>query len=212
MQSSRCAEDGSSKVVPYTPGTRPGDYQPTPPDFTPAFRPGLGKVATFGIKNGAQFRLDPPPALHSDKYAPDYNEVKRVGDANSSERPRDRTDGARFYAVTDTVLYNPAARQVSEAQGKTLSENARIFALLTMAIFDAAVAVFDSKYFYDFWRPVTAIRAGDSDGNDKTAPEHYSFDQESAAHQGRRVASYILRHQLRPVRAPSGEQAISPEE
>jgi hypothetical protein len=166
------ADDGSSTVVPYPPGTEPGDYQPTAPDFTPAFRPGLGKVATFGIKSGAQFRLGPPPALHSGKYARDYNEVKRVGALDSTERSQYRTEVARFYAATDAVpLYNLAARQVSEAQGKSLSENARIFALLTMAIFDAAVAVFDSKYFYNFWRPVTAIQAGDTDGNRKTDPD-----------------------------------------
>jgi hypothetical protein len=104
------ADDGSSAVVPYTPETGPGDWQPTPPDFTPAFRPGLGDVATFGIENGAQFRVGPPPALHSGKYARDYNEVKEIGDVSSTERPRDRTDVARFYEVTDAVpLYNPAS-------------------------------------------------------------------------------------------------------
>ncbi len=156
------ADDGSSAVVPYTPGTRPGEWRPTPPDFVPAYRPGMGQVATFGIENGVQFRLDPPPALHTAKYARDYNEVKRLGDVNSAERPQDRTDVARFYGVTDAIpIYNPAARQVCEAQGRTLSEKARIFALLNMAMFDAAIAVFETKYFYNFWRPVTAIRAGD---------------------------------------------------
>jgi hypothetical protein len=166
------ANDGSNAVVPYTPGTGAGAWQPTPPDFAPAFRPGLGQVTTFGIKNGAQFRLGPPPALYTGRYARDYNEVKKFGDVNSTERLQDRTDVARFYGVTDVVpLYNPAARQVSKAQGKTLSENARIFALLNMAMFDAAVAVFETKYFYNLWRPVTAIRAGDKDGNRRTDPD-----------------------------------------
>jgi hypothetical protein len=98
--------------------------------------------------------------------------VKRFGDVGSTERPQDRTDVARFYGVNDAVqLYSPAARQVSIAQGKSLSQNARIFALLTMAICDAAIAVFDTKYFYDYWRPVTAIRAGDTDRNRKTAAD-----------------------------------------
>jgi membrane-associated phospholipid phosphatase len=98
--------------------------------------------------------------------------VKRVGEVNSAERPKDRTDVARFYAVTDVLpLYNTAARQVSEAQGKTISENARIFALLNMAIFDGAIAVFDTKYFYNLWRPVTAIREGDRDKNRRTDPD-----------------------------------------
>ena len=165
------ANDGSDIHTPYTPGTEPGQYRPTPPDFTPAFRPGLGNVTPFGIRHGAQFRLGPPPALRSGRYTRDYNEVKRVGDVNSpeSERPKDRTDVARFYEASDGVqTYYPAARQVSQAQGKTLPENARIFALLGIALFDSAVAVFDTKYFYNTWRPVTAIRAGDTDGNRNT--------------------------------------------
>ena len=165
-------DDGSNRVVPYTPGTKPGDWQPTPPVFAPPFGSNIGKVDTFGIENGRQFRSSPPPDLHSDKYARDYNEVKKVGDVNSTSRPQDRTDVARFYGVTDALpIYNPAARQVSQAQGKSLSENARIFALVNISIFDAAVAVFESKYFYDYWRPVTAIRAGDKDRNSKTDPD-----------------------------------------
>lgn len=164
------ANDGSLDDTPYTPGTEPGEYRPTPPDFTPAFRPGLGQVTPFAIESGAQFRLAPPPALGSRRYARDYNEVKKVGDVSSSERPPDRADVARFYAVTNPVplLYNPAARQASQAQGETLAQNARIFALLNVAIFDAAVAVFDTKYFYNYWRPVTAIHLGDRDGNRRT--------------------------------------------
>ena len=163
------ADDGSDTDTPYTPGTEPGRYRPTPPDFSPAFRPGLGQVKTFAIRSGAQFRVGPPPALRSPRYTRDYNEVKRVGEAHSTSRPPDRADVARFYAVSDIVqIYFPAARQASEAQQKTLSENARIFALLGMATFDAAVACFESKYHYDYWRPVTAIQLGDDDGNGKT--------------------------------------------
>jgi hypothetical protein len=166
------ADDGANKVVPYTPGTKPGDWQPTPPGFGPAFGTGIGEVDTFAIKNGRQFRLSPPPPLHSDKYARDFNEVKKIGDLNSTSRSQGRTDVARFYGVTEPIpIYNPAARQVSQAQGKSLSENARIFALVNIAIFDAAVAVFETKYFYNFWRPVTAIRGGDKDRNRKTDPD-----------------------------------------
>jgi hypothetical protein len=163
------ADDGMNTDTPDTPGTLPGQYQPTPPDFTPAFRPGLGAVKTFAIRSGAQFRVPPPPALRSARYTRDYNEVRKVGDVDSHDRPPDRADVARFYAPPDIVpIYFPATRQVSQAQGKTLAENARIFALLGMAIFDAMVACFDSKYFYDFWRPVTAIHLGSSDGNRNT--------------------------------------------
>jgi hypothetical protein len=162
-------DDGSNDDTSYTPGTAPGRYRPTPPDFTPAFRPGLGQVDTFAINSGAQFRVDPPPALHSARYTRDYNEVKKVGELHSSHRPPARAAVARFYAVNDAVqIYFPAARQVSQAQGRTLAENARGFALLGMAIFDAVVACFDSKYLYDLWRPVTAIHLADHDGNHKT--------------------------------------------
>ena len=268
------ANDGTDNDVPYTPGNAPGQYRATPPDFTPAFRPGFGQVETFAIESAVQFRVPPPPALRSARYTRDYKEVKRVGDVASTDRPRDRADVARFYAVNDAVqIYFPAARQASLAQGKTLAENARIFALLGMAIFDVGVACFESKYFYDYWRPVTAIRLGDSDGNSKTdvdagwtnfvptppfpsypsghaslggaakrvlermfGPDghritlasaqipdvvlhytswkqiiddvndarvyggvHYRFDQEEGNRQGKRVATYVLRHLLRPV-------------
>ena len=165
------ANDGSTTVVPYTPGTRPGDWQPTPPAFAPALLPGWGLVRTFGIKNGAQFRSNPPPAIHTGKYARDYNEVKEVGHVNSTERPQDRTDVARFYITPAVPIWNSAARQVSAAQGKTLSENARIFALLAMAICDGLISSMETKFYYNTWRPVTAIRAGDTDGNQKTDPD-----------------------------------------
>ncbi len=163
------SDDGTNTNPPHAPGTEPGDWRPTPPDFLPAFRPGLGQVNTFAIESGAQFRVPPPPALGSARYARDFNEVRRVGAVDSTARPPDRADDARFYAVNDAVqVYFPAARQVSQAQGRTLAENARSFALLGMAMFDATVACFESKYHYDFWRPVTAIRLGDRDGNPRT--------------------------------------------
>jgi hypothetical protein len=113
--------------------------------------------------------VPPPPSLRSHRYTHDYNDVKKVGGVDSTDRPKDRADVARFYAVAEPVdIYFLAARQASLAQGKSLSENARIFALVGIAIFDAAVACFDSKYFYDFWRPVTAIHLASSDGNDNT--------------------------------------------
>jgi hypothetical protein len=153
------ADDGSDIEVPYEPGTKPGEHRPTPPDFTPAFRPGMGRVVPFTSCSTAQFRPEPPPALDSARYARDLAEVRKGGDVNSPTRTRYQTDIARFYEVTDAVqLWYPAARQVSRAQRKTLSQNARIFALLGMAMFDAVIGVFEAKYHYNYWRPVTAIR------------------------------------------------------
>ncbi|MBC7854253.1 MAG: vanadium-dependent haloperoxidase [Pirellulaceae bacterium] len=163
------AGDGWDAVVPYVPGTEPGDWQPTPPALAPAFLPHWGQVTPFGLEEGSQFRLPPPPALRTGKYANDYLEVMLLGRFDSPFRPQDRTDVARFYAAATPVqVFNSAARQVSAAQGKSLSENARIFALLAMAMGDAAIAGWETKYHYNFWRPVSAIQNGDLDGNRKT--------------------------------------------
>ena len=128
-------------------------------------------MTTFGIVDGAQFRSAPPPMLTSPRYTGSYVEVKDVGSVDSQDRPPDRTDVAHFYIISAVQVYNPAARQVSAAQGKTLSENARIFALISMAICDGLISSMESKYFYSRWRPVTAIQAGDTDGNPKTIPD-----------------------------------------
>lgn len=160
------ADDGFDTEIPYTPGSGAGRWQPTPPDFAPAYRPGLGLIAPFGLKSGGQFRAPPPPSLRSRKYARDYQEVMEVGAADSAERPQDRADVAHFFAAADTEMtHHPAARQLSAAHGLTLVENARLFALLAMAGFDSAVACFESKYHYNTWRPIAAIRAGDADRN-----------------------------------------------
>jgi hypothetical protein len=166
--------DGAANASdpPYTPGAEPGDWQPTPPGFAQALFPNWGKVATFGIKDGAQFRSDPPPAIHTGKYARDYNEVKAIGEVNSPVRPQGKTDRALYYGVNFPVhVFGESARQASTAQGKTLSENARIFALLHMAMADGLISSMESKFYYEYWRPVTAIRAGDTDGNKKTEPD-----------------------------------------
>jgi hypothetical protein len=165
------SNDGWDAVVPYTPGTTPGAWQPTPPAFGPAILTGWGQVATFGVANGARFRSKAPPAINTGKYARHYNEVKEVGEAGRGARPPDRTEVARFYIASAVQVYNPAARQVSAAQGKTLSQNARIFALLAMAVCDSLISSMESKYFYNYWRPVTAIIHGDLDNNGKTAPD-----------------------------------------
>jgi hypothetical protein len=168
------ANDGWNAVVSYTPGNGPGAWQPTPPQFAPALLPGWGQVTPFGLEEGSQFRSPPPPSLGSGRYTHDYNEVKTLGSAtaDSQSRPQDRTDVARFYDVTSPVYaWNTAARQVSLAQGKSLSENAQVFALLAIAMCDASIAVFETKYHYNFWRPVTAIQGAATDGNENTDPD-----------------------------------------
>jgi hypothetical protein len=162
------ADDGSSDPVTYTPGTGPGVWRPVPASQVPLL-PGWGQVTPFGIESGSQFRLQAPPHLQSEKYANDLNEVKLLGRIDSAFRPQDRTDVARFYALSSPVMvWNSAARQVSAVQGKTLSQNARNFAVLGMAMADAAIAMWDTKYTYNFWRPITAIQLADTDGNPLT--------------------------------------------
>jgi hypothetical protein len=166
------AGDGSATPMPYTPMTGPGFWQPTPPAFGPAILLHWGKVKPFGLTNGDQFRTNPPPALTSVRYRRDYNEVMEVGGVDSTERPPDRADVARYFAITSAVqAWNPVALQLSADHGMSLSELARTLALLNMAVNDGLIASMDTKYFYNFWRPVTAIRAGDTDGNTRTQPD-----------------------------------------
>jgi hypothetical protein len=125
----------------------------------------------FGLESGSQFRLGPPVLLASGRYTQTFDEVAAVGATDSTQRPSDRADVARFYAAVSPVgVWNDVARQISTVMGKSLSENAHDFALINMAIGDGAIATFDTKYHYKFWRPETAIRNALNDGNDQTAP------------------------------------------
>ncbi len=258
------------------PSMAPGEWQLTPscpPQGGPFLH--LRNVAPFGIERSDQFRADPPPALTSRRYARDLNEVKAVGALESPNRPADRADVARFYAaVLGLPTWNVAAQQVAVSQKRSLEANARAFALLNMALFDAVISVFETKYHETFWRPETAIPAADVDDNPWTDPDpafkpfvttpchpsypsahaslghaarktlerlygtgphsielaspavpdvrlqytsfeeithdiddariyggiHFRFDQQAGGKQGRHVASYILRHHLRPAR------------
>jgi hypothetical protein len=172
--------DGSSPPQFYLPESiDPGAWQLTP--GCPAAG-GVGfqwqNMTPFGVPSVpgsqawiAQFAPGPPPSLTSERYARDYNEVKRVGSVSSDllERPQDRADVAQFYAVSSpSFVFNLVARQVAAAEGSSLSENARALALLNMASNDSLVASFWTKYHYKFWRPETAIVDGNLDGNAKT--------------------------------------------
>jgi hypothetical protein len=118
-----------------------------------------------------QFRPGPPPALTSAVWARDYNEIKAVGGKNSTTRTAAQTEIARFWETTAPTIYYPLARSVANMPGRDVTQNARLLALTGEAMDDALIAVFDAKYRYNFWRPVTAIRNGDIDGNDATERE-----------------------------------------
>ena len=170
--------DGSSPPQFKTPGPAvPGEWQATVScPIVNGVASGIAfqwqNVIPFGIGSAKEFLLGPPPALRSNEYAKTYNEVMTVGSLDSTERPPDRSDVATYYAATSpTQAFNQAARQIAQEQRRSLSENARALALINMAINDSLVAAFFNKYHYNFWRPETAIHAGDTDGNRKTESE-----------------------------------------
>jgi hypothetical protein len=162
-----CANDGSTAPDGYRPHTTAGIYVPT---VMPAV-PHWGKRKPWVLDRPDQFRPGPPPTLTSDTWTRDYNEVKALGSRNSTQRTAEQTAVARFWEATAPAVYWPVARSVATASGRDLTDNSRLLAVAGMAMDDALTAVFDAKYTYNFWRPVTAIRNGDLDGNDATVPE-----------------------------------------
>ena len=168
---SKRAEDGRNATVTYTPGSGPGVWVPTPPAFLAAQAPETPFVQPFALNSASQFRPEPPFSLTSEDWARDYNEIKALGPAVGSIRTPEQTDIARFWSDNPPLQWNRAWRALSVAKGLGLADNARYFAMLATASADALIACWDAKFFYNFWRPVTAIRAGDTDGNSETAPD-----------------------------------------
>ena len=159
-----CADDGALAPEVYRPHAAPGVYVPTTGPAVPHW----GARRPWVMSRGDHFRPGPPPALTSAVWARDYNEIKAVGGKTSTQRTPEQTAIAKFWEATLPVVYWPVARAVAGAPGRDLTDNARLFALAGMAMDDALIAVYDAKYHYNFWRPVTAIRNGDLDGNDAT--------------------------------------------
>jgi hypothetical protein len=169
-------EDGSDApwVDPAFPqGTEPGEWRFTPDFPVPiAFAPYWGSVTPFALKKGSQFRPPKPYHVTSSHYAADYNEIKLLGGDGAttpSARTPDQTEIGLFWIESSPLAWNRLARAVSAGRGLDLSENARLFALLNVAMADGYIASWEAKYHYLFWRPITAIRLGDSDGNPDTA-------------------------------------------
>ena len=165
--------DGASLSVPYIPNLAPGFWQRTPPFFRPPDLPQWPYLTPFAMTNGAQFRPPGPPALDSTEWAEAYQLTQSIGAANSTIRTTEQTLIARFwsdfsYTTTPPGHWNLIAQKVTASLGNSIEENARLFALLNVAMADAGIAVWDAKYTFDFWRPVTAIEAGDTDGNSAT--------------------------------------------
>jgi PAP2 superfamily len=142
--------------------------------YVPTTLPVAAEAAKFKpwlMQNPAQFRPLAPIALKSQQWARDYNEIKDLGGRTSTKRTQEQTDTGRFWVVTGPPAWNPVIRALAATRKLSLIENARLFALAHMAGADAYIAVFDAKYTYNFWRPITAIRNGDIDGNPATRPD-----------------------------------------
>ena len=158
------ASDGSAKSVAIAAGSKPGAYRPTPPALIPAWAGQWGDVTPFVLRSSAQFRPGAPPAVDGDLARSDVADVRSVGAKDGSTRTDEQSEIARFWYENSTQGWNRIARNVTEARKLDLHENARLFALLNLALADGYIAVFDAKYHYGYWRPVTAIReSGASD-------------------------------------------------
>ena len=151
-------------IEPYRPATSPGLYVPTtiPTGWS------LGMHRPWFMKNAAQFRPGPPPALKSERWARDYNEIKALGSSKSTVRTPEQTEIAKFWATALPDVHLGLARSVATAPGRDVTRNARLYAAVTAAMNETETSVFEAKYHYLFWRPITAIRNGDRDDNSAT--------------------------------------------
>jgi membrane-associated phospholipid phosphatase len=164
------SNDGSNaQPIPYVFGNAPGDYQSTPPNFPkqPQFTH-WSRVTPFALESASQFRPGGPPRLTGDRYSDAFDQVKLLGIAGSTTATPDQALTGRFWNGAIQNYWNEIAQTASLAHGLTTAQNARLFALLNLSFADGVIAFYDAKYTYNFWRPVTAIRAAAADGNPDT--------------------------------------------
>lgn len=164
------AGDGYGAPYTYTPSGLPGRWAPTPDEMIPAQFKFLGSTDPWVIASPSSLRPGPPPALDSAGYTAAFNEVKSFGSATSVTRTADQTDAANFIANVSSP-FERIALNAAESDGLSSLASARMFAMASVAYADAVTSVFEAKYYYDFWRPVTAIRAADIDGNPDTVAD-----------------------------------------
>jgi hypothetical protein len=157
-------DDGAAAADTYRPVTPPGQYAPT----AAVASAGVGAWTPWVMARADQFRPAPPPALTSALWTRDLNEIRDIGGLNSSLRSEEQTTVAQFWFVTGARAWNPMVAQLAIAKQMDLLDCARLFALTSLAGMDAYIAVFDAKYYYNFWRPLTAIRNADQTGNPAT--------------------------------------------
>jgi hypothetical protein len=175
----RLGEEMALKAI----GSRSGDGYGAPNAFRPVTQPGvytetmltygwdISTMRPFALTSPSQFRPPPPIALSSEEWAKNYNEMKDYGEQGSTKRTPRQTEDAKFWLTVSPGSNQPLARQIAIKKNMSIVDSARFMTLVTMAQMDAAIAVFDAKYHYTFWRPITAIRNGDIDGNPATEPD-----------------------------------------
>jgi hypothetical protein len=164
------SNDGSNaQPIPYVFGNAPGDYQSTPPNFPkqPQFTHWSG-VTPFALESASQFRPGGPPKLTGDRYSDAFDQVKSLGIAGSTTATADEALTGQFWNGAIQNYWNEIAQTASAGHDLTTAESARLFALLNLSFADGVIAFYDAKYTYNFWRPVTAIRAAAADGNPDT--------------------------------------------
>lgn len=159
------ADDGMDAKIDYTPGSGPGVWQPTPAAYAAAGGTQLGRVKPFTLRSADQFSMPAPPALDGDVYTRDALEIQSIGARDSRVRTPEQTDVAVFWTISTHVPFNAAARAAIAQRNYSLVDGARLFALLNMAGTDSQIACWHWKYHFNFWRPVTAIRAADTTSN-----------------------------------------------
>src|SRR5262245_53248903 len=201
------ANDGTSAPDTYRPHTAPGVYVPT----TPPIQEQYARAKPWVIGSADQFRPGPPPALSSPEWVRDYNEVKSLGGTKSTARTAEQTEAVKFWEnINFGPAWQAAARELAMKQEMPLAECARLFALLNMSLANAYIVNWDAKYTYHFWRPVTAIRNGDQDGNDATerdaewtsfnpTPMHPEYPSQATINAT--IASAVLESVFGPVKA-----------
>jgi hypothetical protein len=165
------ANDGSGATPPvFVPQSGPGEYQFTPPNFQQPVFTHWPSVRPFALETADQFRPPPPPSVTSPRYTTDFGEIKSLGAVNSTTRNADQTEIGRFWGAAPVQnVWNQIAQTAGMSHHDTLEQDARLFAVLDTSLADGVIALYDSKYAYHRWRPVTAVRAADNDGNPDTA-------------------------------------------
>ncbi len=201
------ANDGTNVPDTYRPHAAPGAYVPT----TPPLQEQYARAKPWVLKSADQFRPGPPPTLSSAEWARDYNEVKSLGGTKSTARTAEQTEAVKFWGnVNFGGAWQAAARELAMKKEMSLAECARLFALLNMSLANAYIVNWDAKYHYNFWRPVTAIRNGDQDGNDATerdaswtsfnpTPMHPEYPSQATINAT--IASAVLELVFGPVKA-----------